>query len=251
MLCGDGSRLTIECDLVALGDGRTLFVGRDLTPRREAEAARIRAERLEAIRTLSSIIGADFADTLSFAKSSLDLTAEFGSERVPVDAPIAAITRALELMTEFWALSAQASDSHKAPHPAIDIRPIVLEAVEQAAALHDDHTRLEFSDAASPSMVTADPADVARVCSGLISNACAAIDESLSAQPVGTFTGRIAVLVKGGSAVPHEVEIIVDDNGGALSAEVRAHMFEPLFTTCHDGLDSVRRTPSSCAWAGQ
>lgn len=230
VLRGDGSRLTIECDLVALGDGRTLFVGRDLTPRREAEAARIRAERLEAIRTLSSIIGADFADTLSFAKSSLDLTAEFGSERVPVDAPIAAITRALALMSEFSALSTQASDSYETPPSAIDIRPIVREAVEQAAALHADHTRLEFSDTASPLMVTADPVDVARVCSGLIANACAAIDESLSAQPAGTFTGRIAVLVKaGGSAAPHEVEIIVDDNGGALSAEVRAHMFEPLF----------------------
>lgn len=231
---GDGSRLTIECDLIALGDGRVLFTGRDLTPRREAEAAHLRAERLAAIRTLSTLIGTDFADMLSFVKSSLDLTAEFGSERVPVDAPIAATMRALDLIREFAALSAQSVASDQPQPPPIDIRPVIRDAVQQMILQRDERTQLEFEDETSPIMIHAEPADIARVCLGLLSHASAAIDESLGLKAKDDgFVGRLSVVVhqipSTDSLRPSEVEIVVADNGGALSADVRAHMFEPLF----------------------
>ncbi len=234
VLRGDGSRVAIDVDLIALGDGRTLVVGRDLTPRREAEALRLQAERLGTVCRLGASVTADFTDTLTFVKSSLELTAEFGNDRVPVEAPIAATDHALTLMHEFSLLSEEAVDGDDLPRPAIDIRPVVREAVLAAAERLDQRAQLDFVDLPAPVMVCATTEDISRICTGLLANAIAAIDEALSAAPPGGFTGKMALQIWPAAQSPNgattDVEIVVDDNGGSLDPDIRSHMFDPLLS---------------------
>ena len=235
VLRGDGSRVTVDLDLIALGDGRTLIVGRDLTPRREAEALRLQAERLGTVRRLGASVTADFTDTLTFVKSSLELTAEFGDDRVPVEAPIAATDHALTLIREFSLLTDETVEGDDLPRPAIDIRPVVREAVLAAAEHLDERAQLECFDLPAPVMVRATAEDISRICTGLLANAIAAIDEALSAAPPsGGFIGKVALQIwpaaQSSSGATTDVEIVVDDNGGALDPDVRAHMFDPLLS---------------------
>ena len=227
----DGSIIPAECDLVALGDGRVLVVARDMTPRREAEANRVRAERSAASQALASSIGSDLRDALSFVQSSLELTMELGSDRVPLAPAISATSAALDVLDEFLTTSPTLPERPDLT-ASIDLRLVVTDAVSAAGPRLGERTSIDWEPPAHPVWVRIAESEVALVVGALLANADAAIRESVAAFPAGTaFRGRIGVRLEESPAEADclsEARIIIEDNGGGLSPEVRAHMFEPL-----------------------
>jgi PAS domain S-box-containing protein len=228
---GDGSVVPIECEMVPLGDGRTLVVSRDLTPRREAEANRVRAERATASQALAASIGSDLRDALSFVQSSLELSAELGSERVPLAPAIAATEAALDVIDQFLA-TAPALPAALTLGVPLDVRLAVTDAVNAATMRLGERTSIEWVPPDHTVFVPATTEEITAIVGALLANADASIRESLTMHPADTaFRGRVTVRVEElpvETATLREVRIVVDDNAGSLSPEVRSHMFEPL-----------------------
>ena len=231
LLRGDGSVVPIECDLVPLGDGRTLVVSRDLTPRREAEANRVRAERATASQALAASIGSDLRDALSFVQSSLELSAELGQERVPLAPALAATGAALDVLDQLVA-TASTLPAPVLQGELLDVRLAVTDAVTAATARLGGRTSIEWMPPAQTVFVAASAEEIATITGALLANADTSIRDSITAFPTDTaFRGRIAVRLEESAAETtalREVRIVVEDNAGSLSPEVRSHMFEPL-----------------------
>ena len=228
---GDGSVVPIECDLVPLGDGRTLIVSRDLTPRREAEANRVRAERATASQALAASIAGDLRDAVSFVQSSLELSAELGAERVPLAPAIAATGAALDVIDQFLATT-PALPAPLALGAPLDLRLAVTDAVTTATMRLGERMSIEWVPPDHTVFVPASTEEITAIVGALLANADASIRESITAHPVDTaFRGRVTVRLEelpAETATLREVRIVIDDNAGNLSPEVRSHMFEPL-----------------------
>lgn len=230
---GDGSVVPIECDMVPLGDGRTLVVSRDLTPRREAEANRLRAERATASQALAASIGSDLRDALSFVQSSLELSAELGQERVPLAPAIAATGAALDVLDQMVATASTLPvPSHQGA--LLDLRLAITDAVTAATPRLGERTGIEWAPPALTVFVSASAEEITAITGALLANADAAIRASITAFPTDTaFRGRITVRLEeeessADATALREARIVVEDNAGNLSPEVRSHMFEPL-----------------------
>jgi signal transduction histidine kinase len=227
----DGSSVTIECDMVSLGDGRTLVIARDLSARREAEANRVRAERSAASQALATSIGTDLHDALSFVKSSLELSAELANERVPLDPAVAATTVALEVIEEFLAVSPQIYGGNVVPPPLTDLRPVIEEVIITARETLDDRVTVEWDAPTQPIYVRATSAEIALISSALLAYAVGSVNESLQAGG-DVCDGRILVRTEVSESPDSprlsEARITVEDNGGQIAPDVRERMFEPL-----------------------
>lgn len=231
LIRGDGSVVPIECDIVPLGDGRTLVVSRDLTPRREAEANRVRAERATAGQSLAASIGGDLRDALSFVQSSLELSSELGTERVPLAPAITATESALDVIDQFIS-AVPTLPAPRALGAPIDLRLAVTDAVSAATMRLGERTSIDWAPPDHTVFVAATAEEITTIVGALLANADAAIRESITAYPTDTaFRGVITVRleeVPGEIPTLREVRITVDDNAGGLSPEVRSRMFEPL-----------------------
>ncbi|MFA7297672.1 MAG: ATP-binding protein, partial [Dehalococcoidia bacterium] len=231
LIRGDGSVVPIECDIVPLGDGRTLVVSRDLTPRREAEANRVRAERATAGQALAASIGGDLRDALSFVQSSLELSSELGTERVPLAPAITATESALDVIDQFIS-AVPTLPAPRALGAPIDLRLAVTDAVNAATMRLSERTSIDWVPPDHTVFVAATADEITTIVGALLVNADAAIRESITAYPTDTtFRGVVTIRldeVPGEVPTLREVRITVDDNAGGLSPEVRSHMFEPL-----------------------
>ncbi|MGE3960124.1 MAG: PAS domain S-box protein [Dehalococcoidia bacterium] len=229
ILRGDGTVAPVESDLISLGGGRILVLGRDLSARRSAEADRLRLERLAAVHDLVGSVGADLRELLSFVKSSLELTDELGRDRVALDAPMAAVADALELVEEFTAVASDTTTDE--PHrAAVDVRPMVEAAVEEHRRELDDRVELWLQPAAAPVLARVPSPAVRHIASVLIGQAVAATVETVHLTPPGRwFRGRVDVFVRRTAHDPEgTIEIVVEDNARPLDPALRASMFEPL-----------------------
>ncbi|MBL8625369.1 MAG: HAMP domain-containing protein [Myxococcales bacterium] len=109
--------------------------------------------------------------------------------------------------------------------PKADPHPLDLsEAVGAALALYQGETPVERRLAADLPPVAADRGQLTQVVLNLVENARDAI--------AGKPDGAIVVTTKKGDA-GDRVELIVDDNGPGVAAELRDKVFAPYFTTKH------------------
>ncbi len=235
--CGDGTVVPVYCDLIALGDDSVLLIGHDLSARRDAEASRARAERLEAVSTLAAGVAHDFNNLLSVIGVSLDMAMEDAGEPEHLGRAIRATTRAAGLSRELIEFARAAVDRAQRPASLTpDIRAVVSDAVDATKEGLDRRIRLQLDLPPAPLPVAAGSGDVHRICTNLLTNARDAVLESLieSADP-GTARGHVDLSVRMvGAAVEHAapgVEIVVRDTGTGMSPEIRDRVFEPFFTT--------------------
>ena len=229
ILRGDGTRVSVECDLISLGSGRILIVGRDLAARRAAEADRLRVERLSAIGELADSVGADLRELLSFVKSSLELSDELGRDRVTLDAPIAAAAEALQLVDQFAAVGRD-SVPETPDWEAVPLRPTLEDVV--AESQRDLEGRVDVAlDPVPAGLVVRVPAHALRhIVSAVVLHAVAAALESTHLTPPGRLSRtHVEVSARAAEGDPHgAVEILVEDDARTLDATLRSTMFEPL-----------------------
>ena len=240
---GDGTSVFVEGDLISLGDGRILILGRDLTYRREAEALRQRATRLSTTRELTATIGYDLKDALAFVKSSLELTDELGPERVPLDGPMAASSAALELMEEFIALSAAPTEpaelSDDLPGVSTQLAEIVQQEATTTARNLDPRVRLQLGEFPADVRVDAERAETRRLVARLLEHARGSVEESLAASgAISTATREIDITLSWAEQIDRDstsdsvsrsvAELVVRYTGSVLTPEMRALSFQPF-----------------------
>lgn len=236
---GDGTHVTVQCDLIPFENDSVLIIGHDLTAQQEADAARTRVQRLEAVSSLAGGIAHDFGNLLSIIGVTLGLTAEEGRSTIPLDRALRANERARQLTRELVNVSKEAVERANQPAPKpIDIRPFVSDAVEAMRVGLDERIALTFDDVEGPLVVRASPSDIDRICMNLLVNARDAVTDYLEDVPGSPTAASIHVSLgsegqagNGGSTV----EITVEDSGAGVPENIRERIFEPRFSTKSPG----------------
>lgn len=211
---------------------------RDITERKAMEQQLQQAQRLESVGVLAAGIAHDFNNLLTGILGSASLLEEeYGEPRSEnVSRIIASAERAAMLTRQLLAYSGKGrfilSDVNLSEFVA-GMADLLRLSVPRSA-------QLELRLADSVPMVSADPSQMQQLVLNLVINAAEAIPEGASGC-VTIRTGREIVNAAMLDATGNElaagdyVALSVTDTGLGIAPEVRAHMFEPFYTTKFTG----------------
>jgi len=231
----DGSRFTVEASaskLLANTTTSLALVMRDVTERRATEEKNLQERKMDAVRQLAGGMAHDFNNLLTAIVGRSQII----SDALPADSPVRdgvaevsrAATSAARLARGLLALSRR-----EPLHPervSLNAQVRSLEAKMRAVA--GPLVAAEFRYADDAGDVHADKDRLHDAVLAVVQNA---------REAVGRAGGRIAVET---SRVTWQRElgrnletacISVRDSGRGLSADARAHLFEPFFSTKGDG----------------
>jgi len=214
----------------------------DITDRKEAEARRLQTQKLEAVARLAGGIAHDFNNLLTivmgYAQSLTEALPAGSAEAQDAREIVAASERAALLTAQLLAFSRQQALSGA----TIDLNRFI-ELAEPLLARHlKAGVTLRTLPCPSPVLVTADGPLLQQALLNIVLNARDALGGK----------GVIAVRVLADSPLPpgekaagrfHRVD--VKDGGRGMSAEVRAHAFDPFFSTKEIGQGSGLGLPAA------
>jgi signal transduction histidine kinase/ActR/RegA family two-component response regulator len=217
----------------------------DEAERRALDARLLETQRLESVGLLAGGIAHDFNNLLTSIVGNADLlqaSLPAGDERELVDEVLLAARRSADLTRQLLAY---------AGHAAFVIRPLDLSqlagevgALLRTAMPAGATLRLDVSE--RPTYVAGDRAQLTQVLMNFVTNAADSLppDGGVVAVRVRDITlsldeaAAIALRSVPGSAAPPIgacVRVEVTDTGVGMTAEVRARMFEPFFSTKFTG----------------
>ena len=235
----EGGWLTMELTCVEHRDreGRRFQVVklRDLTDRRRLEDRLRQSQKTEIIGRLASGIVHDFGNILMVVGSHADImrlrTGTGDPRHADVDAIQAAVSRGADLARQLLAFS---------KHREFEMRRMDINAsIEQLAALLrrlvGSNIRLDTELSAAARHITADATQVEQIVLNLTLNARDAMPNGGRITFV-TAPATSAAAPPAVAAAPADyVCFSVIDTGCGIRADVKPHIFEPLFTTKQDG----------------
>jgi PAS domain S-box-containing protein len=240
----DGGWLEVELRGVPVqhrGQPHVLWMGRDITPRRQAERERRtleqqlrQAQKMEAIGHLTGGIAHDFNNILTSIVGYIGLAAD--RDAVSADAKLEqyllqarqSCWRARDLIQQMLTFSR----GQKGERRPVALNALVKEGLELVRAVIPRSVELDVELADVP-VVDADPLQIEQVFLNLCINARDAMADE----------GRIAVTVRERPDAEEScascrkavsgryVELVVRDNGCGLAPEVLERIFEPFFST--------------------
>ena len=200
---------------------------------REVERQLRHAQKMEALGRLAGGVAHDFNNLLTviLGHGSLlqDAIADGTATAADVEPILGAGRRATELTRQLLSLSHQ----HVAQPRIVDPRAVLDELAPMLRRLLGEDVKIAFDAAENCWLTRIDPAQLAQVVMNLALNARDAMPAG------GTFSVRLANVALGateaesytGLRAGDHVGIVVSDTGHGISEDVRAHIFEPLFTT--------------------
>lgn len=231
----DGSTFWAEAHVGYIRDraGRPVeMVGvtRDVSERKRLEEQLFRAQKLETIGRLAGGVAHDFNNLLtgiighaSFARDALQPHSPALDD---VEQILQAAERASALIRQLLAFSRTQA---LAPQ-VIDLNHLLLDVEKLLHRLLGEDVELAVIPAPDLGLVQVDPAQIEQVLFNLAVNARDAMPAG------GTLTIETANVVRAESAAAGEyVLLTVSDSGSGLNAEVKAHLFEPFFSTKEPG----------------
>jgi signal transduction histidine kinase len=213
--------------------GRHLSILRDVTERRRLEADLRRSEKTEAIGRLAGGVAHDFNNRLAVILGY----AEAMTKELPEDDPLrhgaeeirTAAERAAQLTRQLLAFSRR-----QALEPVrLDLNALVRELEPALRRLVGDQVELVLDLAEPLGPVRGDPAPLRQAVLSLALNGRASMPGGgrLTVETAETELGE-AFARQHADAVPGAyVRLAVRDTGAGMGPEVRAHLFEPFFTT--------------------
>ena len=240
---GDMAVLEAHIEPVLDSDGRcthVLWVGRNITDRKRAEAERERLERqLEQVRKMESIgqlaggIAHDFNNMLTVVLGNVDLMRMQMGRNHPLEQEITAVEQAAqrskEMARQLLAFSRQQI-----------IQPMVLDLNDQVAAtrslfatLIGEQVTVVFRPGAALWPVLCDPSQIDQVLLNLVVNARDAMPRggTITVETSNVTLDQTTRLDVPGALPGHYVCLEVRDEGVGIDPKVLPRIFEPFFTT--------------------
>jgi two-component system sensor histidine kinase PilS (NtrC family) len=200
----------------------------DLTEVKRLEQQLRQTDRLRAVGELAASIAHEIRNPLASIAGSIEMlsvsAALSASEQKLLGIVLNESDRLNHIIEEFLAYARERAPE-LAPH---ELRPLIEEVVtlfrHNAAAVSG--VTVEVRAPAEPAIVLADDAQLRQVFFNLLRNAT-------DAMPGG---GRIEIEIKPGAPEAREVCVRVCDTGCGIAPEAAEHVFEPFFSTKHQGL---------------
>ncbi len=220
---------------------------RDISDMVEFEREMMRAQRMEAMGTLTGGIAHDFNNMLAGMLGHLYLMKKAVQDKPRVLDRIQTIEeqghRAADLVRQLLTF-ARKSDVERKP---FDMRPFAKEIVRFIEPVVPENIRLMLEIADAPMPVEGDAGQIQQCILNLVVNARHAIEDRAKEEGRG-FRGEIRLMIrlgipKGGCDAANRfcepskicpescVEVRVEDNGCGISPALRERIFEPYFTT--------------------
>jgi PAS domain S-box-containing protein len=213
-------------------DGRvagatTLLV--DRTRERQLERELLRSQRLELVGRLASGVAHDFNNLLSVVLALVDLARGHLPAEHAAHADLRRISEAGEQAASLAGQLLALSKQRRLPAQRVEVNRVVRRTLELLRATLPRNLQVEVDLGTGALFVLADETQVQQVLMNLCLNA-------RDAMPGG---GRLQVRTSqepgDGAAGPAQVRLSVRDSGTGMSEQVRAHIFEPFFSTKEGG----------------
>ncbi len=211
-----------------------LGISRDITERKRAEEAQQRSQKMEALGTLAGGIAHDFNNILlaitGNAKLAMDDLPADHNARASLNEIDKASLRASDLVRRILAFARQ----QEIRHAAVQMMPVVEEAVRLLRSTLPAMIRIETRFAADLPPVAADASQVHQILLNLGTNAAYAIGEgqgvitiSLEALIINDDLARLAPGLQAG----RYVRLSMSDDGCGMDKPTLERIFDPFFTT--------------------
>ncbi|GAB4156879.1 MAG: hypothetical protein Fur005_10540 [Roseiflexaceae bacterium] len=232
----DGAIRPVEASLSTQKDHQQTYhivILRDISERLHAEEQQRMIERrlqesqhLERLGVLAGGIAHDFNNLLMAISGSVDLIELEHADLLSLQHHTAQITkatqRAAELTQQMLAYAGKSYQSMQLINLADLIRSTSIHIRTSLPSSIRLIMNLPDNDTLTPAIL-ADPAQIQQVLLSLINNA---------AEAIAPHPGSIVVsLYQRTLQYKHYLEVIVNDDGPGMSAEIQARIFEPFFTT--------------------
>ncbi len=235
-----GRRIDVEFKVGLItykGKPATFVLAHDITQRKAAQEAAMRASRMEATATLAGGIAHDFNNLMVGVLGYTDLLRVEFPDREDVTRMLDRIGRSAERAGELARQMLAYARGGKYQPRQIDLNKIIRDTIKMLSRDIPDRIRVEQVLSSEIPFVEADPAQMTEIVSALLNNAVEAIQDK------GTITletGRIEI-----SSVEHAgelalfpgtyVHLTVSDSGKGMDSTTLSRIFEPFFTTKFQG----------------
>ncbi|MBW7933361.1 MAG: PAS domain S-box protein, partial [Gemmatimonadaceae bacterium] len=239
----DGTRIEVEVLAARLtfnGKPAVQVIATDITERRIADAEReqlraqlLQAQKMESIGRLAGGVAHDFNNMLVVILGETEMALEQLSPDDPMYADLSEVRRAALHSAEIVAqLLAFARKQPAAPRQ-INLNETVEQMLQVLRRLIGEDISLEWRPGDGLPPLTLDPTQVDQVLTNLCVNARDAIDDvGRVVIETGSATLDEAFCATRVGSVPGTYVLLsVRDSGVGMSADVKARMFEPYFTT--------------------
>jgi signal transduction histidine kinase len=169
---------------------------------------------------------------------NVTLALESGTDGALLQPAKRATDRASELVGKRldFARSGAIHESGESERAIVDMRQPTREAVAMVEQSLDASMTLHAEIADEPLFTATEPGALDRICVNLLFNAREAIDQRRRERPTDPdYHPRIDLTLRPLDRAPGldgpRIELVVSDNGTGMTAEVRARVFEPFFST--------------------
>ncbi|MBK7978005.1 MAG: PAS domain S-box protein [Deltaproteobacteria bacterium] len=213
-----------------------LGISEDVTERKRAESALLAASRLEATATLAGGVAHDFNNLMAVVLSTTDLLRDVVSGDVTgnelIDEIAALARKGGGLARQMLAFARGGTTQLE----VVDLNAVVREIVGLQFRAPPPGVRIEQRLAVDLWPIAADPTQMGQVVMNLCTNGVEAL-EGAGRLRIETRNRELdlAQALEAELAEGPYVELVVEDSGGGLDEETRAHVFEPFFTTKFQG----------------
>jgi PAS domain S-box-containing protein len=208
-------------------------VAEDITERRALEQQLYQAQKMEAVGRLAGGVAHDFNNLLTIIRGETELALAEAAEADPVRESLVGIRKAAERATMLTERLLAFSRKQVLEPVTVPIPAFLVEAERMLRRLVEERIALRIAAAPDAGAVWADPGQLEQVLLNLVVNARDAIaGEGVITVGAGAveLTPEFAEAHPGAQAGRY-VKITVADTGSGMSEEVRAHAFEPFYTT--------------------
>ena len=214
------------------GEPCVLGVSTDVTERKRMEAALVQAQKMEAVGRLAGGVAHDFNNLLTAILGYTQLLEARLPEGSPLRRDTGPIREAADRATALTRQLLTFARRDRTRPQVVDLDALTAGLEPMLARLLGGAVTLDLRRAPAPLPVEIDPAQLEQVVVNLVVNA-------RDAMPAG---GPVRVALRGLEAVataatPPEatprpwVELVVEDQGVGIPADVLPRVFEPFFTT--------------------
>jgi PAS domain S-box-containing protein len=228
-LTADGTTKPVLCTTSALRDPAGKLLGAvavfsDLTPLKELEDQRRRAERLAYFEVLASSLAHEIKNPLVAIKTFTQLIPRRREDDRFIDEFTRIASREIERMERLLRRLRTLSRPSTRPKQHIDLRSPIRDAVEFIRpAFEEKRVALHASLGSRSTAIFGDHAELEELFLNLLINGRDATP------PGGAVTVELAEV--GGAA-----RVVVSDNGSGVPTEVIGRIFDPFFTTKQGGV---------------
>jgi two-component system NtrC family sensor kinase len=209
-----------------------LAVKEDITARKILERQVSRSERMDGIAHALGSIAHSFNDLLNNVLGFASLIRKNAGDRDKTVRYLATIERSVhrgaELVQRLMAFSTSGGEMAE----ILDLRPLLEEAVRRVKERFPPRLLLHTNYEQDLPRLSGERGALIQCFANLLENACEAMQEAPSADPVLSIDAR--TLAHQGEGSTRAVAVSVCDTGSGISRELQDTIFEPFFTTKHD-----------------